>query len=423
MKYFLQIYGCQMNYSDAERVAALLQNLGYEKTAVEAEADLAVSVACAVREAAVNRLYGNGKKFRKYRKQNPAFKAILTGCVVKADRAKLEKVFDAIMDIKDLHTLPGLLGFGEAKAEKAFDYFQVKPQYENPFTAYVPIMTGCNNFCSYCIVPYTRGREYSRPAEEIVREVAELVQKGYKEIILLGQNVNSYRPDKETDFPALLRMVNALDGDFWIRFLTSHPKDMTEKLIQTVKECARCTNYIHLALQSGSDEILQKMNRRYSRAHFLSLVGMIRENIPDVMLTTDIIVGFPGETEEQLGKTAEVMEAAKFDIAYINKYSPRAGTVSATIPDDVSWEEKKRREKILTGVLRKTAFAHNQEYLDKTIDILIDREDESYYFGRTRSFKDIKIKKSVTQKKPVGQFGKARITKVTPWALEGEFTA
>lgn len=418
MKYFIQIYGCQMNYSDAERVAALLQNLGYEKTADEAEADLVVYVACAVRESAVNRLYGSGKKFRKYRKNNPGFKAILTGCVVKEDRPKLEKVFDLIMDIKNLSNLPDILGAAKT-GENKFDYFQIKPEHENPLTAYVPIMTGCNNFCSYCIVPYTRGREYSRPAEEIIHEISELIRNGYKEIILLGQNVNSYRPDEKTDFPALLERINGIEGDFWIRFLTSHPKDMTEKLIQTVKNCQKCTNYIHLALQSGDDDILAKMNRRYTREHFLSLVKMIRENIPDVMLTTDIIVGFPGETKEQFQRTAETMEIARFDIAYINKYSPRAGTISATMPDDVDWQEKKNREKKLNDILRKTALENNEKYTDKIVEVLIDKEDEKHYFGRTRSFKDIRIGKESGHPSLLGQFAKAKVIKVTPWALEG----
>lgn len=409
-----------MNYSDAERVAALLRNLGYEKTAEEAEADLSVYVACAVRESAVQRLYGNGKKFRRYRKKNPAFKAVLTGCVVKEDRPKLEKVFDIITDIKNLDELPDKIGFQLSKKENGFDYFQIRPEYESPFTAYVPIMTGCNNFCSYCIVPYTRGREYSRTAEEIVREATELVRKGYKEIILLGQNVNSYRPDEKTDFPALLKMINDIEGDFWIRFLTSHPKDMTERLIKTVKDCSKCTNYIHLALQSGDDDILRKMNRKYTKEHFLSLVAMIRENIPDVMLTTDVIVGFPGETEKQFEETAKMIKKAKFDIAYINKYSPRAGTVSATMPDDVSWQEKKRREKVLTDTLRLTARENNEKYTGKTVDVLIDKENDKYYFGKTRSFKDIKIRKTSVNPSLIGQFTKAKIIKVTPWALEAE---
>lgn len=419
MKYFIQIYGCQMNYSDAERVSSVLESLGYEKTSTESEADLVVFVACAVRESAVNRLYGNGKKFKRYRLHNPNFKAILTGCVVKKDREKLEKIFDVIIDIKHINELPLKLGLREKDTEKESDYFQIKPEHESPFTAYTPIMTGCNNFCSYCIVPYTRGREYSRPMEDVVKEVRELVQKEYKEIILLGQNVNSYRPDEKTDFPALLEEINKIKGDFWIRFLTSHPKDMSENLIDTVRKCQKCTNHIHLALQSGNDEILQKMNRKYTGKHFMQLVDMIREKIPDVMLTTDIIVGFPGETEEQFQDTADMMGKAGFDIAYINKYSPRAGTVSAQMPDDVSWEEKKRREKILNGILKEAALENNKKYTGRIVDVLIEKENEKCYFGKTRSFKDIKIKKTETDKRSVGAFAKVKVTKVTPWALEG----
>jgi tRNA-2-methylthio-N6-dimethylallyladenosine synthase len=409
-----------MNYSDAERVSGVLEKIGYEKTSDESEADLVVFVACAVRESAVNRLYGNGKKFKKYRKHNPNFKAVLTGCVVKNDREKIEKIFDVIIDIKSINKLPEMLGIKKPDEGNKFDYFQIKPEYESPFTAYVPIMTGCNNFCSYCIVPYTRGREYSRPIQEVIDEVEELVQKGYKEIILLGQNVNSYRPNDKTDFPALLEEINKIDGNFWIRFLTSHPKDMTEKLIQTVKNCPKCTNHIHLALQSGNNEILEKMNRKYTKEHFLSLVEMIRDNIEDVMLTTDIIVGFPGETEEQFEETVDIMRKAKFDIAYINKYSPRAGTVSAQMPDDVRWEEKKRRENMLNRILKETANENNKKYIGKIVEVLIEKEDGKNYFGKTRSFKDIKINKSNSDKNLIGSFVKAKVIKTTPWALEGE---
>ncbi|MDD3007021.1 MAG: tRNA (N6-isopentenyl adenosine(37)-C2)-methylthiotransferase MiaB [Candidatus Pacebacteria bacterium] len=419
MKYFIQIYGCQMNYSDAERVAAILEKSGSEKTSKESEADLVVFVACAVRESAVARLYGNGKKFKRYRLDNPNFKAILTGCVVKKDQEKLGKIFDVIIDIKHINELPAKLGLEAKETEKEFDYFQIKPEHESPFTAYVPIMTGCNNFCSYCIVPYTRGREYSRPTQEVLNEITELVRQGYKEIILLGQNVNSYRPDEATDFPALLERINGIEGDFWIRFLTSHPKDMSEKLIKTVSESPKGTNHIHLALQSGNNDILKKMNRKYTKEHFLMLAETIRENIPDVMLTTDIIVGFPGETEEQFQETAELMRMAKFDIAYINKYSPRAGTASFEMLDDVSWEEKKRREDTLNAVLRETALENNQRYIGRTVEVLIEREDKKNYFGKTKSFKDIKIKKNETDKSTVGAFAKVKVTKVTPWALEG----
>jgi tRNA-2-methylthio-N6-dimethylallyladenosine synthase len=195
---------------------------------------------------------------------------------------------------------------------------------------------------------------------------------------------------------------------------------MSEKLITAVRDCRHCTNYIHLALQSGDDEILAKMNRRYTGEHFLRLVEMIRENIPDVMLTTDIIVGFPTETENQFQKTVEVMRKARFDIAYINKYSPRAGTVSATMTDNVSWEEKKRREKVLTAILKETALENNQKYLGRTVEVLIEKADERYLYGKTRSFKDIKIKASNADF--LGQFVQAEVTAVTPWALEGKLT-
>lgn len=420
MKYFIHIYGCQMNYSDAERVSALLESVGFEKSLREDEADLVVIVACAVRESAVNRLFGNGKKFKRFRKENTGFKAVLTGCVVKEDRPKLEKIFDVIIDVKHIGELPARLGLvGRADGS---EYFRIKPEYGNPYTAYVPIMTGCNNFCSYCIVPYTRGREYSRPVDEVLTEIEMLLGKGYKEIILLGQNVNSYHPDDKTDFPALLEAIDALKGDFWIRFLTSHPKDMTERLIKTVRGCSKCTNYIHLALQSGNDEVLSRMNRRYTRAHFMELVGLIREQIPEVMLTTDIIVGFPGETEAQFLDTASVMEEARFDIAYINKYSPRAGTVSAQLEDDVSWEEKKVREKYLNVILKKTALSNNAYYIDKTVDVLVASGEGRYLHGKTRSFKDIKLNKPNDGVDMFGKFVRARVIKATPWALEGEIS-
>jgi tRNA-2-methylthio-N6-dimethylallyladenosine synthase len=411
-----------MNYSDAERVSTVLESIGYQKTSEENEADLAVFLACAVREAAVNRLYGNGKKFKKYRKFNPNFKTILTGCVAQKDKERLEQVFDFILDIKNLNELPEKLGLKENKEIKQFDYFQIKPAHENPYTAYVPIMTGCNNFCSYCIVPYTRGREYSRPVQEVIDEITGLVKKGYKEIILLGQNVNSYKPDEKTDFPALLQEINNLESEFWIRFLTSHPKDMSERLIQTIKNCKKCTNFIHLALQSGNDEILERMNRKYTKEHFMNLVEMIRENLDRVTLTTDIIVGFPGETEEQFQDTINILKEANFDMAYINKYSPRSGTVSFEMPDNISWEEKKNREKRLNMALKEIALKNNQKYQGETVDVLLETENDKYYFGKTRSFKDLKIIKNAEKKLKLGEFYKARISKVTPWALEGEVT-
>lgn len=427
MKYFIKVYGCQMNLSDAERAAAVLEKAGWEKTAQENEADLALFLACSVRSAAVNRLYGWGKKFKAYRKKNPNFRAVLSGCVTQTDQPRLRQVFDEIIDIKMIDTLPQILSlFKEKKdnaaklAKEATDYFAIVPKHTSPFTAYVPIMTGCDNFCSYCIVPYTRGRETSRAAEEILQEITVLLKKGYKEIVLLGQNVNSYKSADSTDFPKLLRQINNLPGDFWVSFLTSHPKDMSDELIKTVANGKHLTPLIHLALQSGSNRVLESMNRKYTAEHFLSLVKKIRQAIRPVTLTTDVIIGFPGETEEDLAATAQVMREAQFDMAYLNKYSPRHGTVSAQLPDSISWEEKKRRENVLNEILRATAANNNQKYLNQKVRILLLSENKESFFGRTEGSKDIQIKKNANPKLGLGNFYQAKITNSSAWAFQGE---
>jgi len=395
-----------MNYSDSERIAAVLEKAGYQKTLSEDEADLIVINMCSVRKSAVDRIAGNFKKYQKYKKKNPELKIVLTGCVLESDRKRFEKLFDVV---ETRHCLVST----------------AKPKYQSKFSAYVPIMTGCNNFCSYCVVPYTRGREYSRPAEEVISEITKLIDNNYEEIILLGQNVNSYESKntktKIITFPVLLKLINNIPGNFWIRFLTSHPKDMTEELIKTISECKKITPYIHLALQSGDDEILKKMNRKYTAKHFLNLVKMIRKYIPDVAISTDIIVGFPTETEEQFQNTVEVMKKARFDMAYINKYSPRTGTVSYKMKDNVSWEEKKRREKILTEILKETALENNRKYVGRVVEVLIDKVDGDFVFGKTRSFKNVKmgIRNQESGIKE-GGFIEAKITEAKIWNLEGE---
>ncbi|NOQ67847.1 MiaB/RimO family radical SAM methylthiotransferase [Patescibacteria group bacterium] len=455
-----------MNYSDSERIAAVLESAGYKSALSEDKVDLIVINACSVRKSAVDRIAGNFKKYNKFKKKNPDLKIILTGCVLESDKKRFEKLFDLIVDIKEIHRWlhsPEGLWSPNAKQQKGStalkglwsqhsNYFQIQPKYQNKSSAYVPIMTGCNNFCSYCVVPYTRGREYSRPVEEILDEIAGLVEKGYKEIILLGQNVNSYEskiknqelkiskhtnPSNKSNptnwipasagmtevinFPALLKLVNNIPGNFWIRFLTSHPKDMTEELIKTVAGCEKVTPYIHIALQSGDNEILKKMNRKYTAEHFLNLVKLVRKYIPDAAITTDIIVGFPSETEKQFQNTAEIMRKAKFDMAYINKYSPRAGTTSAKLDDDVSWEEKKRREKILTEILKETALENNKKYVGKVVDILVDKVDEDCIHGKTGSFKSVKIGiKNQELRIKEENFIKIKITQAGTWGLEGE---
>ncbi|MBW6440830.1 tRNA (N6-isopentenyl adenosine(37)-C2)-methylthiotransferase MiaB [Patescibacteria group bacterium] len=452
-----------MNHSDSERIAGILELANYEMVREEKDADLVVINMCSVRESAVNRISGNFHKYKKYKIINSNFKTVITGCVLESDKRKFDKLFDLVIDIKEIEKLPKILkdchseldsessknmdlnatissrlfiseiGVYNNNKQKILnqaqndndvikDYFSIAPQYQSKITAYVPIMTGCNNFCTYCVVPYTRGREKSRTVREIIEEITKLIENGYKEIILLGQNVNSYKPDDKTDFPELLHQINDISGIFWIRFMTSHPKDISEELIKTITDCKKCTEHIHLALQSGDDEILKMMNRKYTTEHFLNIVNMIRNYIPEISITTDIIVGFPLEKDEQFQNTVKLMKKAKFDMAYINKYSPRAGTVSAKMDDDISWEEKKNRENILTELLKKTALENNKKYIGKVIDVLIEKTDDEYLYGKSRSGKNVKVElDNINQelRARIGKFMKTKITKAKPWNLEG----
>ncbi len=311
-----------MNKADSEKIAAVLENKGYKRALDIKKADLVVVNMCSVRQSAVDRVYGLLPKIKEK-------KSILTGCILKKDRKKFSKYFDEIIDIKE--------------------FTKNKQKYSDNIKAFVPIMTGCNNFCAYCVVPYTRGREISRPADEIIYEVKKLVKQGYKEIWLLGQNVNSY---SDIPFSKLLRKINSIPGKFWIRFTSSHPKDFSDDLIKAMAECKKVAKYLNLPVQSGDDEILKKMNRPYTVAQYKKLVKKIRSKIPNINLSTDVIVGFPGETKKQFENTVKLFKEIKYDIAYISRYSPRSGTAAAKLKDNVSQKEKKRREKILEKTLK-----------------------------------------------------------------------
>jgi len=360
MKYHIITFGCQMNISDSERVSTILEKLKYKKTSNINEADLILVVMCSVRQPAVDRVHGLAHKFKKL---NPKIKTILTGCVLEKDKKKFANSFDYIIDIKDIKKLTQILKTHPAHpVQKLRDsvifapssYLDIIPKYSNKFSATVPIMTGCNNFCSYCVVPYTRGREISRPTKEIICEIKNLVNPpaggGYKEVCLLGQNVNSYK-DGKTNFPKLLKMVNNITGNFMLCFITSHPKDFSDELIETMKNCKKLSKRLNLPIQSGDDEILKKMNRPYTVAQYKTLVKKIRKAIPDISLSTDIIVGFPGETKKQFQNTVKTLKEISFDMAFINKYSPRAGTAASKIKDNVLWAEKKKREKVLIELI------------------------------------------------------------------------
>lgn len=416
-KYYLWPLGCAQNISDAERVATILEKNEYIITSEESEADIMIVLACSVKQSAIDRIHGRSKIWKKYKKKSLK---VLSGCVLPKDMKKMEQMFDVIFEIKDLADLPNLINNKQSTKNKKdyFNYLSITPKHSNNFQAMVPISNGCNNFCTYCAVPYTRGREVSRPFDEIISEVTDLIKNGYKEITLLGQNVNSYGNDIKNGktFLNLLRELDKIEGKFWIRFISNHPKDFPDKLLKELPKLKKVTPHIHLPMQSGSTKILKAMNRKYTRNEFLILVEKIRENIPNVAISTDTIVGFPEETEKDFKETISVYEKSRFDMAYISQYSSRPGTASAKKEDSITKEEKKRRCKELTEVLKKTALENNKRYVGKTVEVLAGKEHKGYLWGRTNTFKLVKFK---GPKKLIGDFIEIKIESTTPWTLSG----
>ena len=360
-----------MNKSDSERISSLLQQQGHKPAKNIEQADLIVINACSVRQSAIDRVYSKIYKIQQLKTKNYKLKTILAGCVLETDKKKLQDKVDEFWS-------PNKYFCTSSPRQSALSQRK---------SAFIPIMTGCNNFCSYCVVPYTRGREKSRLAEDIMNEVKNLIKNGCKEIMLLGQNVNSYSSKlkvqnskcktttknsklfkkesqlsvisyqllnaAEINFPQLLRLINDIPGNFQIKFLTSHPKDMSDELINSIAECKKVSHEIHLPIQSGDNTILRKMNRKYTVAHYKKLIKKIRAKIPDAIISTDIIVGFPEETKKQFKNTVKLFKEIKFNKAYIAMYSPRPGTAAYKLKNDVPQEEKKRRWKILENLVNK----------------------------------------------------------------------
>ena len=326
-----------MNKSDSERIAAALEKKGYKPASKENEADLILVNMCSVRQSAVDRVYGLCSKFKKLKKRNPKIKTVLTGCMLKKDKQKFSKIFD--------------------KISKTENFLKYQPKRQNNFTAFVPISNGCSNFCTYCVVPFTRGPLICRNHQEILKEIKNSVKQGFKEIWLLGQNVNDYldKPKMKNkegiNFSKLIKMINDIPGKFKFFFISPNPKNFSEELINTMAKCEKFGKFLNLPVQSGSDQILKKMNRPYTAKQYKKLVKKIRKKIPDINLSTDIIVGFPGETKKQFEKTAKLINELKFKLAYISKYSPRPDTAAFKLKDSVSFREKKRREKCLIKLL------------------------------------------------------------------------
>lgn len=417
-RYFLATFGCQMNISDSERIIYQLNKKGYRPTSRIDNADIVFVNMCSIRKTAVDRVYGLMNKIDFLKNKNPHIKTVLTGCFLEAlEQKKLLLKFDFVKKREDFF--------------KTKEYLSLTPERTSSFRGYVPIMTGCNNFCSYCVVPYTRGREYSRPVDEIITEIKDLVRKGYKEIWLLGQNVNSYQgfyQKEKIGFAELLTLINDLDGDFWLYFTTSHPKDLSDKLIETVAKCHKIGPYFNLPVQAGDNNVLREMNRPYRISEYKDKVKKLRIAFRKhrtgleqyLSLSTDIIVGFPNETEKRFKKTIQLMEEIRFDMAYISRYSPRPLTSAFRLKDKISDCEKKKREQILNNILRKTALENNLIYLNKIVPVLIDREDKekNYSFGRTRSHKNVLINNC--PKDIAGQIVNVKIKKVESWRLLGD---
>ncbi|MDD4989986.1 MAG: MiaB/RimO family radical SAM methylthiotransferase [Candidatus Pacebacteria bacterium] len=321
MRYFILVFGCQFNKADAEKISQLLNKKGYKLSPSAAEADLVIILACSVRQKAVNRIYNliSNLKSKILKEQ----KIILTGCILAEDKKLFEKMGVEIKTFKGLEKFPPLGGL-------------------------ITIGKGCNNFCSYCVVPYTRGREKYKSQAAILKDVKSLIKKGVKEITLVAQNVNSY-----SNFVGLLQKITALPGNFKVKFLTNHPKDFSDKLIEEMAKNPKIIKYVHLPFQAGDNAILKKMNRHYTRADYLRLIAKIKRAMPEVVITTDIIVGFPGETKAQFQKTIEIVKKVGFSQIYIGKYSPRPGTAAFRLKDNVPMEEKKRREQILLKKIKR----------------------------------------------------------------------
>jgi len=340
-KYFLRTYGCQMNISDSEEIAGWYQQKGWQETKSVEEADEVVIVTCSVRQTAEDRVYGLINNLSKLKKGKDNFKIILTGCMM---RYPLKWLKDKMPQVDEF---------------KKIDEFKLggkKIVRESKIHAFVPIIEGCNQFCAYCVVPYARGREISRPFKEIICEIKELSRKGYQEITLLGQNVNAYGKDLKTrdNFAKLLQEIHQIKGIKKISFLTSNPWDLSDEIIEAIS-LPKIDRYLHLPVQSGDDEILKKMNRPYKVKNYLRLVGKIRKKIPDIEIGTDIIVGFPGETEKQFKNTVDLCQKAGFVKAYVAMYSPRWGTAAFHLKDDLPLREKKRRWRILDDLINQTA--------------------------------------------------------------------
>ena len=425
-------YGCQQNVADSEHIKGMLADMGYAFTDDRHKAQFILFNTCAVREHAEDRVFGNVGALKSYKAEHPDTVIALCGCMMQqqhiADRIKQSFPFvDLVFGTHVVHRLPELLLRTLTRKKRVFELPDmdgviaegVPVVRDDQRRAWLPIMYGCNNFCTYCIVPYVRGRERSRQACDVLAEVKQLIADGYKEITLLGQNVNSYGKDltPRVTFSQLLRQINDLPGDFRIRFMTSHPKDCTKELLDTMAECPKVAKHLHLPFQCGNDRVLKAMNRHYNREEYLKLAHYGRQIMPELVLTSDVIVGFPGETEEEFEDTISLIEDVRYDALLTFIFSPRAGTPAAKMDDPTPKEEKNRRFDRLCAVQNRISLEIHQGYVGKTVRVLCDGRDKDLLTARTEGGRLVRF---AGDDSLIGQFLDVTITGCTTWSLVGE---
>lgn len=432
--YHIITYGCQMNEHDSENIAGMLEALDYSHTPNPEEADVVVMNTCSVREHADKRFFGMLGQFKKQKKNNPDFIICICGCMPQQPHIveEIRKSFswvDIVFGTQTIAEFPNLLMERIRTGKKQFSIIanneeipeEKESKREFKHKALVNITYGCNNFCTYCIVPYTRGREKSRSLRAVKQEIINLVNDGVKEVMLLGQNVNSFRDADGNNFAALIRALDEVEGLERIRFMTSHPKDLSDELIACFGDCKKLCHNIHLPVQSGSDEVLRRMNRHYNRQRYMEIVEKLRTTCPDLSISTDIIVGFPGETEEDFLDTLSLVREVEYDSAFTFIYSPRVGTPAAKYDNQIPENVKHERFDRLVEEVNRCSAKKNSEYLGRIVDVMVDgpsKNDAGAWSGRTDTFKLVNF----TSEEPLteGQMVSVRITETKTFSLDGE---
>ena len=440
MKYHLITLGCQMNLSDSERVSAVLEGMGYERTETEEEATLLGMLACSVRQKPIDKVYNKIAQWNRWKNKRNLI-TFVSGCLLPADKEKFLQSFDLTFQMSELAQLPDMIrGYGVVtsaslrtpqpvmpKNEHIAQMWHIQPKYQSTYEAFVPIQNGCDKFCTFCAVPYTRGREVSRPSEEIIEEIRHLVNQGYKSITLLGQNVNSYGLDKngeEINFAQLLRQIgeygNASDQEFWVYFTSPHPQDMNREVIEVIAAYGCLAKQIHLPMQSGDERVLIKMNRRHSMDKYRRIVADIRELIPQATLFTDIIVGFSSEGEAEFQQTIQSMHEFHFNMAYIAMYSPRPGAASFRWENEVSSDDKKDRLHRSTEVLKLHSRQYNETLVGKTLRLLVNGVDRKTGFSTGMTEGKINVRLDHFDASLRGKMVDVTITSAADFSVSGQ---